>query len=310
MLRPLQDCSLSNHRLYMTKRSRNPEKLQAYARIRAMERPEGMSQRQWAGVRQFLYAIARHYPRAYPGQELLAEEMGVDVSTIQRYVRLARHHGLLTVLPNAGIKTRRGITKTNQYLINDPSLRGVKDPSLRGPKYQDSLTGTLTSQNKAPTVQKPTVSTPTMRGGCAAAEESVKKKPSQEEINAVYGTRVIKRVPRSQDRDPARRLAGYFKEQWDILCEDRPRLREGRDVDSIKEATGYIRSTFLRPAEGRVYTEEEVRGFIDDFMTSIRRGTLIKPGQSAWKKFTGAWGRRTVARHDPAASRKYFEESR
>ena len=73
----------------------------------------------------------------------------------------------------------------------------------------------------------------------------------------------------------------------------------------------YVNATWLRPEAGRVYTEDEVRQYIDQFVEAVYRHTvMIKPNQSAWQQFVGWWGRaeEKVYRHDPGANRRFFEE--
>ena len=126
---------------------------------------------------------------------------------------------------------------------------------------------------------------------------------SAAEIIEPFGTRRIAKRRKATDTDPARRLTVYFLDRW---TDDKI-----RPLDSRGETAGYIRSTFLRPKGGRTWTEEEVRQMIDDFMVAVvRQDAVIKDGQSAWKCFTGWWGRRPVVQDDSDARRRYTEERR
>ena len=112
-------------------------RLQAYEAIRRMERPDSITTTQWRGVRDLLWIIARRYPKAYPGQERLAEEMSLSVATVERYVRLAKEAGLLTVWQNAGTKRRGSYNKTNWYHITEllettPQNEGSTTPQNEG----------------------------------------------------------------------------------------------------------------------------------------------------------------------------------
>ena len=138
-------------------------------------------------------------------------------------------------------------------------------------------------------------------------------KSRAEQIVAAAGDRRIEKRPRSRGTDPSRLLANYFLDEWEGLCQEVPRLREFRPADSVGQTVGYIRSTLLAPAAGRVYSPEEVRGYIDQFIDAVHRSTVqIKPNQSAFSRFTGMWGREdkmTYGKVDMDANRRFFEDS-
>jgi hypothetical protein len=115
--------------------------------------------------------------------------------------------------------------------------------------------------------------------------------------------------PRAKEFDPSRRLANHFLNEWENrVAQEVPRLRNVRPAESIKSIVGYIRTTFLAPAAGRVYTEEEVRSYIDGFIEAVRRSAVtIKPTQSAFMRFTGWWGR-SRAPDSTVAAQEYFKK--
>lgn len=119
---------------------------------------------------------------------------------------------------------------------------------------------------------------------------------ASEAIAAANDRGRITRRPRAKDSDPARRLVDYFLDQWaDAVGLSAP-LATVRGPESRGEMTGYVRATFIAPSAGRSYTEDEVRALIDDFVKAAVRGTAgIKQGQSAWRRFTGWWGRHVMA---------------
>jgi len=96
---------------------------------------------------------------------------------------------------------------------------------------------------------------------------------------------------RSRRRQPApaprwRRLAEYFVARWEQAVLERPELREVRCLETLNHCRTYIQAHF------ELRTEAEVRRHIDRFVAAVASGELaIKPGQSAWMRFTGAWGR-------------------
>ena len=260
-----------------------------------MEKPPTLSQRQWVGVQRFLEKIAGWYPNVYPGQERLARQMGVSVRAIQRYVRWAQEAGLLTVIPDAGVgaTSRTNVYHITELLDHDDKLAGTLTTDCRP---IPTVTYVTAVQVREPPVQKPAASDPSVRlGGDAAAQTTMTPvdKSRAEEIAAAAGDRRATKRPLARDPDPSRRLTNHFLQEWENkVAMEIPRLRNIRPAESISATNGYIRSTFLHPKAGRVYTEAEVREFIDQFIESVRRSqTTIKPNQSAFMRFTGWWGR-------------------
>lgn len=96
--------------------------------------------------------------------------------------------------------------------------------------------------------------------------------------------RIRKRPPKP---DPAwKRLANHFALSWDNAQLDAPHLKGIRGLESLNQARTYIDAHFSNR------TEDEVRQMIDEFVAAAKQGIItIKPGQSAWMRFTGKWGR-------------------
>lgn len=292
-------------------------RLQAYADIKALNRPASLTPRQWSRVVQLLYIVARSYPNAYKGQKRMADEMGVSERSVRYYVQWAQSTGMLLVTRNAGTRSRGNPRRTNLYHIVSAS---TVEAGLAS-KEQGILTYPL-GTTKGPTDL--TTSGPSNRGG-GAATPRVRMIPAMpdpdsnlaevrgsltasEAINAANSRGRITRRPRAKDPDPARRLCGYFIDQWEDVVLMAPGMAGVRGIESRGSMTGYIRRTFIAPAEGRSYSEDEVRAFIEEFMRAVvRRTVLVKPGQSAWMRFTGWWGRKP-ATTDPDAARRYFEQ--
>lgn len=286
-------------------------RLQAYEYLKHLERPPSISQRQWPGVREFLWKVARGQPRYYPSQERIAREMAIDMRSLQRYIRLAKQAGLLTVWYDAGVSRRGSLSKTSQYHLTE-LLEHADNLSASS---DDNLSGKDTGALRNPCISKKDTPCPELR-----SEHSVSLRPpagpqpnlpavgklSASEALAAASEQYIRRRPRAKDPDASRRLVNYFLDQWEQINSD----RDCRPVDTIGAAVGYVRTTFISPSAGRKYTEDEVRAFIDQFMEAVHRRTaMIKPNQSAFMAFTGWWGRAgKVYRHDPGANRRFFEE--
>ena len=135
-------------------------------------------------------------------------------------------------------------------------------------------------------------------------------KSRAEEIAAAAGNRRAVKQPRAKEFDPSRRLANHFLNEWEQkVAMEIPRLRKIRPAETIKATVGYIRSTFLAPAAGRVYTEDEVRNYIDQFIATAGRMTF-KPNQSAFMRFIGWWGREGKVHRTRPSAREYFEKER
>ena len=168
--------------------------------------------------------------------------------------------------------------------------------------------------DREPPVQKTPSSDPSVRlGGDAAAQTTVEDmdKSRAEEIAAAAGDRRAVKKKLARDPDPARRLTNHFLTEWENrVAMEIPRLRNVRPAESISATVGYIRSTFLRPAAGRVYTEAEVRTFIDQFILAVTTSSVqIKPNQSAFMRFTGWWGREgKVFQQQGDDAKEYFDK--
>ena len=287
---------------------------QAFAVVNAMKRPPNLSQRQWRCVFALMEYIARWYPHVYPGQARMARDLKVSVRTIKNWVRWAQDAGVLTVIPDAGVGHS---SRTNVYHItellehgatNAPSM-GQRLPPIPTVTYVTAVTG------REPPVQKTSSSVPAVRlGGDAAAQTTVAvvDKSRAEEIAERAGDRRATKRPPSRQPDPARRLANHFLNEWENrVALEIPRLRKIRPAESIQQMTGYIRATFLIPAAGRVYTEDEVRNYIDQFIEAIRRSSVaVKENQSAFMRFTGWWGREGKVHRIQPNAREYFERER
>lgn len=302
----------------MVKPNWQAARLQAFAVLRDLERPPEVTKVQWRSMMDLLYVVAKAQPRCYLGQQTLAQRSGLSVRSVQRYTALAQQLGVLEVWYDAGTKSRRSPAKTSVYHIISVSqtaanLAGVTAANLAGKGYSDTDVSAV--PEKEPSVPEQALG-PKVRAGRAGTTTRVRKIPPMEKpvltaseaIAAANAIPRIKRRPRAKDPDPARRLTGYFIEKWEDVLVLAPFMASVRGIESRGEMTGYIRQTFLSPAEGKRYTEAEVRWFIDEFAQAVvQRTVLVKTGQSAWRRFTGWWGRRP-AEPEPGGARRYFEE--
>ena len=278
-----------------------------------MKKPDNLSARQWVGVKAFLEKIASWYPNAYPGQERLAREMGISVRAVQRYVRWAQEAKLLTVIPDqgVGVVSRTNVYHITELLEHDDKLAATMTTNCRP---IPGVTYVTPVSSREPTVQKTSSSEPTVRlGGDAAAQTRLEEvdKSRAEEIAIGAGTRRAIKRPRAKDPDVSRRTTNYFLDQWEQrVIQEIPRLQNVRPHESLKQSMAYLNATFFRPSAGRVYTEDEVRSYIDAFVASVRKSqTTIKQGQSAFMRFTGWWGReRDVLGTKGDTGRQYHEE--
>ena len=293
-------------------------RLQAYEAIKRMERPESITPTNWNRVKQLLWIIARRYPKAYPGQETLAKEMDLSVRTVQRLVRMAKDAKLLTVWADAGLKSRaNSISKTNWYHITELLEHDDKMTSSNDDRMTFKETGgpkVPPVQQTAPSVQKTSSSAPL--GGAPSSGRTtlpgMVPKAEKERTEALLPPeRYIEGRSRSKDPDLARRVAGYFLDQWnDKVVFHYPGLRERRAMESLRQTMSYLNATFFYPPGGRQYTEDEVRGLIDEFMEALYRSTAnLKPTQSAFMCFCGWWGRDRSPDMPTDDARRYHEEA-
>lgn len=289
----------------MSNRSR--QRMQAFKAIRKLQKPEGVTNVQWNQVRALLHRLACRLPNVFPSEQTLAEEMHCSVRTVKTYVRLAQDLGLIEVEPDAGWRSRYGITRTNKYhMLICPT---------RGAEFAPKPTGTYVPvrKDKSPSVNtscSPQDERRLRRRGQDGEMKSDERRSASEIVAGYPSERIRKKPPVAPP--PTRRLVNLFLEEWERTVEQNPsRLRDVRPLDSVGKATGYIRTQFLHPQAGRVWTEAEVEQMIRDFMPAVlRQEAKLKPKQSAWACFTGWWGRGKTTRRDPDAYRKHFEKHR
>ena len=261
--------------------------------------PRGLSARDWVQVHYLLMIIANHYPHACPGQIVLASYMGCSVRTVQRYTRLAVKAGLLEVVPDSGLPEEyHSQFRTNTYVLRylprtTPVSPGPDDTSV---VQSPSTYGTSTTE-----VQNPSGSELEEENGAAPSAQPkladvIPLRPRGEVVPSDdIGTETFdepkeRSVPGRRE-PPARRIVRYFEEAWATAVAARPEFAKIKALE-VGAAVGYVQTTFLRPASGKPRSEEEVEKMIDAFIAAVRmESARIKPGQSAWQRFTGWWGR-------------------
>jgi hypothetical protein len=83
-----------------------------------------------------------------------------------------------------------------------------------------------------------------------------------------------------------RRLADYFAVIWEQMQLTTGQYKTTRGLESYGQAKTYIEAHFANK------TELEVRQMMNEFVIAVSQGHItLKPKQSAWMRFTGAWGR-------------------
>ena len=303
--------------------------------VKAMSRPEGMTRTTWQGVQRVLDVIVSFYPEAIPSELRIAEILDWSSRSVSRWVNVAKDAGLLVVIPNSGAGPKREMgQRTNRYFIPDLFARqnGVshgaklacdKNTDSYGVCSEPSAQETSSPDPRlAPPASRPGVQIPT--GNPSAPSTVVSMRDWDDERSRQVGAESRPRLPKHPPRrrgDPDaivstidsrqrktkrapkpppqwRRLAEYFAVIWQQAQLESPRLKDIRCLESLNQARTYIEAHFGSKSE------LEVRQMMNEFVTSVSRGYVtIKPGQSAWMCFTGAWGRqRHVEAGDPYAA--------
>lgn len=319
----------------MAHNSKRQRALQAVGQI---ERPEGISAPTWRGVVALLKAIAEFYPNPYPSQKVLAARTGYSVASIERYVSVAKAHGLLLVKADAGkCSARNNWKKTNRYHIVMPSECGPPLPSecgvnptgtsyppgsLRSPlspregelEAPDPACGRMSRLSEEPSRQirsdpsPAPVKRPAKRPGGVKAEQV---------LSSGHGQRQLPKV--MAPPTGTRHLINYFIVKWMDMTQDpaiNPALRElywegdrqlVRIVENVGKATQYLNVHFLGPNALQPQTEGQVQTLIDGFMDAVKRGDItIRPTQTVWQCFTGMWGKTELRLDEDEAARRYF----
>ena len=288
----------------------------AQGAVAAMTRPEGMTRVTWASVHLVLGAIAASYPKAYPSQATLAARLDMPVRSVKRYIALAVAAELLVVEADAGAKGRRGNpSRTNRYHVvlapaDGANLApkevmysygvhsGASPQETSSPRTQRGPSGSTVIQmprryeeperDVTPADEAPRPSKHPVRPPRPAAEDVIKDSGRRASVTPIAG------LAKTRER----RLSNFFAGCWEQMCLDQPEFRKIRCLETHGEARTYIK------AHLDTYTELEVRQMMREFIIAVsKRDITVKAGQSAWKRFTGSWGRqRRVTTGDPYAA--------
>ena len=280
-----------------------------------LARPEGLTNHQWCMVQALLLALVDHYPTICPGQKRLAAKLNVHPGNVWRYTRLAKELGLLETVRDAGVRRFRTGQKTLRYTL--PYLTGMHSKSralnardfarrsTSGTTYLPYLTespeGDSLKRNPGGAARRPALRVLQPRGkpmiNDDQPDEEMTPSRKRRRVGGFGETTTVKPLGGS----PSRRLVDHFQERWADVILLKTEYRERKCMER-GAAIGYIKNTFLAPATGVTFTEEQVREMIDAFMDQMK-GSLVslREGQTPWQRFTGWWGRTTVA---SAAARK------
>jgi len=271
-----------------------------------MTRPEGMTRPTWAGVKIVLEAIVRCYPKAYPSQRTLAARLDIPERTLRCYIAAAVAAELLVVTPDAGAapKSRKG-SRTNRYHVVDVRFHeagtareentfsygegsGASPQESSTPRTQrDPLGSTVVPMRRYEEPERDVSATADKAPAPSKRPVRPSRPPADEVVEGIDSGRRATVTPiTGLAKTRERRLSNFFAGCWEQMCLDQPEFRQIRCLETHGEAKTYIKTHF----EGR--TELEVRQMMREFVIAVsKRDITIKPGQSAWKKFTGSWGR-------------------
>jgi hypothetical protein len=270
-----------------------------------MVKPEDMTSTTWRSVREMLAVIVEFYPKACPSQVRIATIMGADPRSVRRWVALAQAAGLLHITPNVGAKPKRRMGHfTNRYwLTKEDNLSHHKNSYGVHSSTSSQMTSSSVPKSAAPKVismaewneeKSRDVGTPVpaLRKSKWAARAA-----ADEIVTGIDSKRRGKKRPK---RPPPewRRLADYFVVCWEQMQMDTGQHKDTRPLETLGHCKSYILAHFQNS------TELEVRKMMEEFVIAVsKRDIMVKPGQSAWMCFTGAWGRqRHVETGDPYAA--------
>ena len=277
------------------------------------DRPEGMSRVTWEQVYRVLLCIATYYPKAYPSQMRMAARLHMPERSLRRYIAAAVKHNLLIVEADAGAAPKRCWgSNTNRYRLvscqsYEASLASKRTPTLRvgvgTSSLETSSQGTCPARPAAslevcPSQPQGSTVVRMSEWGAIGRQVGTNPTPAKSKIPSqrVYPTAGAVVTPldsrqRLTKREPAppprwRQLAGYFAVLWEQAQMEAPFLKGIRGCENYKMMRPYIEAHFAnRP-------DLEVRRMMEEFATAAMQGIVtIKPGQSAWLRFTGWWGR-------------------
>jgi hypothetical protein len=283
----------------------------AQGAVAAMTRPEGMTRVTWASVHLVLEVIAQSYPKAFPSQVRISKRTGIPLRSVRRYIARAVAAGLLVVEADAGAQAKRSNgSKTNRYHVvltsaDEANLDPKEVTYSYGVGSSSSSRRTSSSvPRSAPAAQDPSEpqrsTVVSMREweddrardvGAPAApplRSKQRRRPAASDIVSDIDSR--RRKTKSAPKPPPDwvRLGDYFNVLWQQM-QMNGHHKNTRGLENYRMVRTYIRKHFANK------TELEIRKLMEEFVIAVSNGTItLKPGQSGWMCFTGAWGR---ARH-------------
>jgi len=279
-----------------------------------MTRPEGMTRVTWASVQLVLEVIAQSYPKAFPSQRRISDRTGIPIRSVQRYIALARAAELLVVEADAGAQAQRSNgSKTNRYWVKlAPSDAANLAPEENTSSYgggsvtpSQKTSSSVPSSGSASGLAAPEPSEPprsTVVGMREWQEERSRdvtipaapefqqrsKHPVRPDPDALVEKHGKKRGSKRPPKPPPkwRKITTHFLSAWLEMTIDTGRHKDTRAIESVNQCRTYIEAHF------KERSELEVCQMIDEFVTGVSKGHItLKPTQSAWMCFTGAWGR-------------------
>ena len=280
-----------------------------------MVKPEGMTPTTWRGVRATLGVIVEHYPKAYPSQARIAAIIGASERSVCRWIAAAQAAGLLHVVANVGAKPKRQMGHyTNRYWL-------TKDDRMARELNSYGVQDETSSQNTSCSVPKsarPAASRRTEGNVIYVAkwwhpdDEDRGRQVGPPEPSQFVGSKKKKKRPTADEdadsaskkgyikkRKPApvpewKRMADYFETNWELMKLNTGQYKGVRGADSYNQCRTYIEAHFEN------MTEMQVHKLMEEFIRSVAMGHVtLKPGQSGWRCFTGAWGRQPEAQQQP-----------
>ena len=285
------------------------KKQQARRLAEEIPQPAGMSRTTWSGVQTVLRAIADSYPKAWPSQRTLAERLDMNERTLRRYIAAAVKAQILVVEADAGALPRRVMgSRTNRYWLKLSSWHEDK-LSFEYNTYSVGVSETSSQRTSSsvPQSARPPASRhsrpkgtvvnmrewqedhgrqvgPEPKPSLRPAKRAPRQKPD-EIVGALDSGKRVKKRPKAPPPE-SRQLAEYFAVIWEQMQQTHGLHKDTRGLESYGQAKTYIEAHFKNR------TGLEIRQMMNEFVTGVSNGTItLKPKQSGWMCFTGAWGR-------------------
>jgi len=275
---------------------------EARREIRARKCPRHIRKDAWGHMIDLLVVIAGYLPECWPSERTLAQKMGKERKSIQRWLDRARDEGLIVTTVRPMEHAWRPGQSYHLVCLSQPLRAAI---ARRQFQASSDAVSKSSSSKKTQTGSPSGIPLGRAAPGCQENPMTWSKNRSDDPSGDFAGVQAIGKDPDDvgpslmipAGRDDAVYLARRFDAKWKRLRDKHPDLSDVRGSDR-GAATGYLRKVMLTQV-----SPEHAEAYMDEFIAAVADGgVVVKEGQFAFERFVHWWGRDPI--EDPAIERE------